>query len=428
MISRWTRPVLLGSALAFAGAASCWHAALAAAPAAVPVAAAPTPAAPKPVDPAATTDARPAPSELSVPSRLHAPPLATATPLPAAQDLLARAHRDPLGRYVVPGTDGDRALTLDAELQDKLTHLLENYDTPYGAVVVLEPSTGRVLAMAEHSADDPKMRGLTTKALFPAASVFKLVTASALLEKGLSPEEEECFHGGKRHIRAGMLEDSARDRQCLTLGQALAQSANAVFAKLTHKHLSADALLAAAERFHFNRAVDFPIPTDMSLAAVPDDALGLAKAGAGFGDVFLSPLQGAMMASVVANRGVWRAPVLFEDALEERSSSERVMPTRIAEQLGAMMAQTVSAGTGRKIFHQRGFALPDVAGKTGSLNDKRPYRDYTWFVGYAPREHPRVAVAAVVVNGYRWRIHGPYVAREALRAALAGQKRVALRR
>jgi cell division protein FtsI/penicillin-binding protein 2 len=427
MIPRWTRTLLLGSALALLSVVS-WRTATAA-PASSKTALAPVPApVPAPAADADDAEAKEDAPEISVPSRLHAPPIASATPLTPAEDLLARARRDPLGRYVVPGKKGDRPLTIDPNLQEKLTDLLARYDTPYGAVVVIEPSTGRVLAMAEHAADAPKMRGLTTKALFPAASVFKMVTASALLEEGVSADEEECFHGGERHIREKLLEDSARDRRCLTLTQALAQSANAVFAKLTHKHLTPDALLGAAERFHFNRAVDFPIPTDMSLAAVPDDTLGLAKAGAGFGDVFISPLQGAMMASVIANEGLWRAPLLFEDQVRKAPAPERVMPTQVAEDLGAMMAQTVSAGTGRKIFHQRGYAIPDAAGKTGSLNDKHPYRDYTWFVGYAPRENPQVAVAAVVVNGYKWRIHGPYVAREAIRLALQRAKPVALSR
>jgi cell division protein FtsI/penicillin-binding protein 2 len=63
----------------------------------------------------------------------------------------------------------------------------------------------------------------------------------------------------------------------------------------------------------------------------------------------------------------------------------------------------------------------EVAGKTGSLsNHEKPFKDYSWFVGFAPADDPRIAVAAVVVNGLKWRIHAPYVAREALRAYLVG--------
>ena len=57
-------------------------------------------------------------------------------------------------------------------------------------------------------------------------------------------------------------------------------------------------------------------------------------------------------------------------------------------------------------------------GKTGSLADRNPFRDYSWFVGFAPREAPKVAVAAVVVNEPRWRIRAPWLAREAMRLGL----------
>jgi peptidoglycan glycosyltransferase len=361
-----------------------------------------------------------------VPSRLSAPPIAGITTLPADKDLLAHAHRDALGHYWVTAEDGhEEKLTLDADLQDKLTRLLSSYRTPFGAVVVMEPSTGRVLAMAEHS--ESGIRGLTTKAVFPAASVFKIVTATALLHAGLTPYSEECFHGGKHRIQKALLEDSRRDRRCLTISDALAKSANGVFAKLTHKNLTADLLLSAAETFHFNHAIDFPVPTETSLAAVPADPLGLAQTGAGFGDVYLSPLHGALLASTVATGGMWHQPLLYEKDVPAKPNVVRVIAADTAEELARMMEKTVEIGTARKIFHQRGFAVRDAAGKTGSLADYKPFRDYSWFVGYAPRVNPKVAVAAVVVNGRWWRIKAPYVAREAIRMALEQAPRVAAR-
>ncbi|HTS79465.1 MAG TPA: penicillin-binding transpeptidase domain-containing protein [Myxococcaceae bacterium] len=352
---------------------------------------------------------------LAVPSRVRAPPLASARPLAPADDLLAHARRDG-PHYVVPGPEGEAALTLLPPLQEGLTRTLAEYQTPWAAVVVLEPSTGRVLAMVEHSEAVPGLRGLPVKAVFPAASIFKLVTASALLDEGVGPDDESCYHGGKRRVSESLLADSSRDHQCLSLSEALGRSANVVFAKLTHRYLDADKLRAAAELFRFNRPIPFAIPTEPSLAAVPDEPLELARTGAGFGDVFLSPLHGALIASVAANGGLWRAPILFERDLATSPEPERILPEERAATLTAMMQETVTHGTARKFFRLR--ELRGAVGKTGSLADRNPFRDYSWFVGFAPRENPRVAVAAVVVNEPRWRIRAPWLAREAMRLGL----------
>jgi len=365
----------------------------------------------------AAPETRPAPG---AGDRRLPPPIAAAQPLRAEDDLLALARPDDAGRLCLLGPEGRRVLTVEPALQTALTRMLETYQPPYAALVVLEPTTGRVLAMAEHSHADPALRGLPTKAIFPAASVFKLVTATALLDVGLGPDDVGCAHGGKRHIQARLLADSRADRVCLSLAEAMGRSANAVFAKLTHRHLTADELRAAAEALHFNRPFDFPVPTDVSLATVPEDALGLASTGAGFGDVYLSPLHGAMLASVAANGGLWLPPVLFEDQLDQRSGPpERVLSEAQASALVRMMEETVDHGTARRYF--RGPSLRTAVGKTGSLADKPPlpFRDYTWFVGFAPRDAPRVAVAAVVVNEARWRVRAPWLAREAIRLVLA---------
>jgi penicillin-binding protein A len=355
-----------------------------------------------------------------IPSRLMAPPLATAQPLAPELDLLTLAARGDDGRLWAPHGEGTEALTIAPLLQKELTDVLKLYQTPYAAVVAIEPSTGRVLAMAEHSEADPGLRGLCTKALYPAASIFKIVTAAALLEEGVSPDATTCFHGGKRKLTPALLQNSEKDSRCDTMASALASSSNVVFGKLTQQHLDSTRLLAMAKAWRFNTAVPFPVPTDVSLAGIPDDDFGFAQAGAGFGDVFLSPLHGALVASAAANGGVWRAPVLFEcDAPKEPGLGERVMSVAAAAKLQSMLAQTVQSGTARRIFHERGFSLADAAGKTGSLADKTPFRDYSWFVGYAPASDPKIAVAAVIVNDPYWRIRATWLGREAMRLYLS---------
>jgi len=87
------------------------------------------------------------------------------------------------------------------------------------------------------------------------------------------------------------------------------------------------------------------------------------------------------------------------------------------------MRETVTAGTARKAFRRPASALRGVAvaGKTGSLADRSPFRDYSWFVGYAPADRPQVAVATLVVNDRLWHARAPQVAREALEAYFASR-------
>jgi cell division protein FtsI/penicillin-binding protein 2 len=353
-----------------------------------------------------------------VPARKDAPPFARLRTLSRKEDLLARAKLRRDGRLVVPGPQGEAALTIDPTLQEQLNRIMKDYQVPYGAAVVLEPSTGRVLALSEHSQAQPDMRGLTTRAVFPAASIFKIVTGSALLEAGVSPFEEACFHGGKRRLSERLLEDSERDGACYSLADAMGKSANVVFAKMTKKYLAAEALRRMAARLRFNRPISFPIPTDISLASIPDEEFALAEAGAGFGDVYLSPLHGAALAAASAT-GVWRDPVLFESSPDAPSTpSEQVLSPEVQRSLADMLEHTVTNGTARRVFRERAFRVEGAVGKTGTLADKNPFRDYSWFVGFAPKDNPRVAVAAVIVNDPLWRIRATWLGREAMRLAL----------
>jgi cell division protein FtsI/penicillin-binding protein 2 len=323
------------------------------------------------------------------------PPAASAEP----EHPGARAHRRP----ALP------------EAADRLAQELRR---PYGAIAAVEPATGRVLALAEHSHDAPEMRGLPLKAVYPAASVFKLVTGAALLEAGVSPQESVCFHGGKHRLSPKLLEDSPRDWRCNTLAQAMGFSFNVIFAKLADRKLDGKALRAVADRLGFNAPLDFDAPVDVSVARIPESGFEMAKTAAGFGEVFLSPLHGALLAAAIGSGGVMRAPVLFEGQTGE---GRRVLDEATARAVGEMCELTVSEGTARRAFRERGRpALGQVkaAGKTGCLHDKKPFRDFTWFVGWAPKDNPTVAVAAVAVNGPLWRVHAPYLGREALRLYL----------
>jgi penicillin-binding protein A len=362
------------------------------------------------------------------PAAVEGAPTATVASGPAgAQPVLGpMAYDARVGRYTASYGSGRASLTLSPKLQQGLEKLLGDYHVPIGAAVLLEPGTGRVLALAEHSERGARAH-VALSPVAPAASVFKIVTSAALLEKGLTPEQEVCFHGGRHRIQKALLTDNPRrDRRCLTLASALGKSANVVFAKLAGRELSAELLRAEAGKFLFDAAIPFEWPVEPSPAHISDDPFELATTAAGFGPVRLSPLHGALLAAIVANGGKFVAPRLVDavDAGEPPATpaARTVLRPEVAAALARMMQTTTTEGTARKIFRRdrvaRRSALREVtvAGKTGSLADASPYKDYSWFVGFAPVEDPQVAVAAVVVNDRLWRIKAPLVAHEALKA------------
>jgi cell division protein FtsI/penicillin-binding protein 2 len=347
--------------------------------------------------------------------------------LPVEAPVLGDVHLDPAaGRFVAPLGDGRAILTLDPRLQGRLERSLAAYRVPWGATVLLEVGSGRVLALAEHSQAEPGRRGLALSALAPAASIFKIVTAAALLERGVGAEDEVCYHGGRRRLQPRLLaDDPRRDRRCATLAEAFGHSTNVVFAKLADRDLDGPALRATAERFLFNVPITFPRAVEPSPANIPDDPFGLANAAAGFGDVKLSPLHAALLASVIANGGLLVPPVLVDDVEGAPAPAPpapwRVVDEAVAADLADMMRNTVTAGTARRVFRRAAAGLRGVtvAGKTGSLAEASPFRDYSWFIGYAPAGKPEVAVATVVVNGRLWHARAPTVAKEALEAFFA---------
>ena len=359
-----------------------------------------------------------------------APPAAPAKEAakpPAVSDELRLAEMglDPESdRYVAPMGAGRAVLTMVPRVQARIEKVLTDYRVPWAAAVLLEPATGRVLAMAEHSQREPGARGLSLQARAPAASVFKIVTSAALLQRGFEPEAEICYHGGHHRVqRNNLADDPRRDRRCLTLASALGHSANVVFAKLADRALNADLLRTSAENLLFNRPIPFPQPVEMSRADIPEDPFALATTAAGFGAVRLSPLHGALLAAIVANGGVFVPPEVLasvEGAVAPlRPAAQRVLDEQIAGSLSSMMRKTVTEGTARQFFrYSRHSPLQSltIAGKTGSLAEANPYRDYSWFVGFAPVERPQVAFAVVVMNDRSWRVKAPSVARAALEA------------
>jgi len=397
-----------------------------------------TPAPESTPEPVARSTPEPASTTTSEPASRSAPEPATpaaADPAPAQTvEAVQAAAGEPLpplgearldlarGRWVAPLGDAEAVLTIDATLQARLERQLASWNMPWGVVVMLEPATGRVLAIAEHSRAQPGRRDLALTPLSPAASIFKLVTAAALLEAGIDPDATVCYHGGRHRLQPRLLEDDPRrDRRCASLNTAFGHSTNAVFAKLADRGLDADALRATAGRFLFNAPIPFERPVEPSPASIGDEPFEVAQAAAGFGQVRMSALHGALLAALVANGGMLVPPRLVEELpggmVSPGPAPWRVVDEAVAARLAGMMEATVTQGTAHRALGSRippalrGVA---IAGKTGSLAEREPYRDHSWFVGYAGTLAPEVALAVDVVNDRLWRVRATQLARESL--------------
>lgn len=335
-------------------------------------------------------------------------------------------------RVIAPLSGGRTAeLTLDPVLQRTAVAQLKRYRVPEGGVVVADVRTGNLLAYASFVAQGEPF-DVNTRAEAPAASVFKVVTGAALVEKAnLNSATEQCYRGGKSRISPDELkEDPRRDKWCATLSMAMGRSLNVVFGRLAQKHLTPEDLTATAGAFGFGAAVPFVLPNEPPRLDLPNDPLEFARAAAGFWHTSLSPLAAASLAQTVANAGVAlelrvvRSISKGEEKLWEDEAQPRVVRRAVkadtARELTRMMVQTVASGSAYKSFHDgRGRAyLPniEVAGKTGTLTRHKENRHYTWFVGFAPADQPEIAIATLVVNTPIWHIKAPELARDVLRA------------
>ena len=352
---------------------------------------------------------------------------------------LTRISVDAQG-VAVPINGGTARLTLNADLQVTATALVASAEAREAAVVLMDVATGRVLAYASH-VDDGPARDLCVEATAPSASLFKIVTAAALIEDAhLGPTTKQCYSGGARRVfPADLVDDPARDRWCATLAVAMGRSLNTVFARLAAQYLVPKQIDEMAHRFGYGKALEFDVPVQTSTVHVPSEPLEFARTAAGFWNSTLSPLEAAEMSAIVARGGETVRPRIVDSVVgpsntvlwtaPEEAAAHRVLERETAEALAEMMTHTVTEGTSRRAFHDaKGQPfLPgmSVAGKTGTLTEPNARRYYTWFSGFAPATPTpgvaQVAIAALVINGSVWKIKANVLARDVLRAYFASQ-------
>lgn len=298
--------------------------------------------------------------------------------------------------------------SIDPLLQKRVVNLITKAQAPHIAVVAMEPKTGRILAISGKSIS---LDNILTHAGFPAASLFKIVTAAAALEEGkINPETIIPYRGGTYLLnRSNILADPSKDKMIMTVADAIGKSCNPVFARIALNHLSSGTLQQYARRFGFNSPLQFETVLPVSSAYVPSDPYGLGRTAAGFGDVYISPVHAAALISGIANGGVLPRASIVDSVLAPNGKTlftnkpvglQRMLSEKAAKIVLDMMESTTLTGTSRRAFTDGSKRrLPfRVSGKTGTLSGSNPKGLNNWFIGAAPIDKPKIAIAVIVVS------------------------------
>lgn len=319
--------------------------------------------------------------------------------------------------------------SIQPDLQKRVHDFMEEKQVPYGVFVAIEPSSGRILAMTSHSSANPDWERKAFYGLYPMASLFKIITASAALEnRRMTPDTVVEFRGGSYSEDPRHWQASPRGRNNrLDVSYAMGKSINPVYGRVAADIAGKESVMEYVKRFGFNQVLLPGTPASQSRAAAPQSIHGLMQMGAGLDhEVKISPLHAAVMIAAIANGGRMMSPGLTERVIEPNGTARaghtprelrRPVSPETATSLTRMLSSTVTTGTSRRAFHdRRGRPLldVDVCAKTGSIDGTDPQGHYSWFAAYAPAQNPRIALVALVINQDRWKIKSTHVGAEAL--------------
>jgi peptidoglycan glycosyltransferase len=304
-----------------------------------------------------------------------------------------------------------------------------------GAAVALEPKTGKVLVMASSPSYDPNLvernfariqraagpcgiaplLNRASSGLFTPGSIFKVVTAAAALDSGTYTPDSTfndpgyCIEYGKRVNNY----DTSTPFGTVNFSQALINSINSSFCEMGKK-LGPEKILDYARRFGFyaDPPVDLPSgersPSGLYqggklLSRSQESRVDPGRLAFGQERMVVTPLQMAMVAGAIANKGVVMEPHLTDRIRKPDGTTlvkikpdelRRAVKPEIADQIAGMMEGVVSGGTGTAAQ----ISGVRVAGKTGTAETGVAGRNTAWFIAFAPVEDPKVAIAVVLQN------------------------------
>jgi hypothetical protein len=317
--------------------------------------------------------------------------------------------------------------TFDAELMKDVFAILKRGRVALGNVVVMEPRSGRVLAYAATDLEHfPPTRS------YPAASLVKIITAAAALDRSPQTARLPCRYRGSPYRLTESRIDPPAHGNTVSLRRALATSNNQCFAQLAVHALGVQPLLDAIDRFGWLSA---PAPAHAAGSAdAGEERIDVGRLGCGLAGSRITPLHAAQLASTLAH-GELIAPRWIERIVDgegrdlsvpESGLPRRVLSPQLTRELRDMLVDTTRSGTARRAFRGRAgrplLGSVSVAGKTGSLSGKAPDGRYEWFIGVAPADDPRIAIATVLVQDDLWWRNASQVAADVLRVVFCSRK------
>jgi cell division protein FtsI/penicillin-binding protein 2 len=288
--------------------------------------------------------------------------------------------------------------SIDPSLQNYLSQKLDRKNSSHIGIVVMDPEDGRILSLVGFDKADPSNNPCLDSS-FPAASIFKIVTAAAALEKGNLRLDSKLRYNGRKYTlyKSQLKEKRNKYTNTITLKDAFAKSINPVFGKLGALHLGKTQLESYAESFGFNREINFEVFLAPSRTVITDEPYQWAEIACGFNrQTRMSPVHGALISATIFNRGKLIEPTIIETIRDEKGtelyqSRPAVVTQAFAPHTSAAMRElmktTIRSGTVRGTFRKyrrdKIISRLEIGGKTGTINNKTDDIKYEWFVGYA---------------------------------------------
>ena len=345
----------------------------------------------------------------------------------------ARTYVDGKGRSI-PGlgyklenglTDAARhnlVLTINKKFQQQVEAVLDERGIRAGAITVMDPNTGDILAMASrpgfslHQEGEEQVRNSVytreyngfmerNTRLFQPGSVFKVVVAAAALEEGVAKPESRFLCLGDSDEYVSCYEPAGHGQ--IDFNKAMAISCNPTFARLGLR-VGAEKLIDYARRFGMDKQeiIGYPYPADrrQNLAGIAEP-YNLVNSSLGQGPVLASPVQITAMMAAVADNGIYREPRLVSEIRDytgqvtrsfSAAKGKRAVSGETAAELQRMLEEVTLNGTGKSAYIENGGS----AGKTGSAQISAAGTSVdAWFSGYAPVSNPRFVVTVMIEQG-----------------------------